>query len=460
MIFTMLIMTIAGGVITLVWGLYCVTIGRKFVASWNKKGVLFCAVFYVIPWTWFGFLTEFYSAVDVEAYIIGELSMTYDAVDKLASQVIAVWIFGIIVGQGFFLHSCYDARRMKIIGMEIIDGPWYEILQEAKEELGVNREIGLYRFDALPSPCNVGFFKPAIMINCSCLDIQGIRSVIYHEMVHIQKHDNFKLFLVKELMYVHWFNPLAHLLRFLFVLWMEHTIDEEVLTKYRHIISKKEYFSTIQFLLDLYKERMKKRQKRFVYLIDGAKILGWRVDRMKKLKTKSTKKKMIAGLFGLAFLGIGAVSSVKASGYIAGWYGDVVMESVVAEENSVPQEDFGTCSEEIYTDAPLTGNVVLMDGTLSRSSYSYNWTIPSNTTYRTMQGYYKTAGGSIRATVDISPTNHMTHVGIIQPDGTRRYVAGTGVFGHTFAIKQTGTHYLYVENPSSGSIDVFLGVTY
>ena len=81
----MLIMTIAGSVITIIWGLHCLTIGKRFVASWNKKGVLFCAVFYVIPLTLFGYFSEFYSAVDVEAYVINELSMTYDAVNRLAN---------------------------------------------------------------------------------------------------------------------------------------------------------------------------------------------------------------------------------------------------------------------------------------------------------------------------------------------------------------------------------------
>lgn len=456
----MLIMTIAGSVITIIWGLHCLTIGKRFVASWNKKGVLFCAVFYVIPLILFGYFSEFYSAVDVEAYVINELSMTYDAVNRLANQVMAVWVFGIIVGQGFLFHSCYEARRMTTIGMEIIDGPWLEILEEAKEELGVNREVGLYRFDAASSPCNVGFFRPCIIINCRCLDIQGIRSVIYHELVHIQKHDNFKMFLIKELMYVHWFNPFAHLLRFLYEIWMERTVDEEVLTEYRHIIKKKEYFTTIEYLLELYKERMKKRQKKFVYLVNGARILGWRVDWMKKFKTKSTKKKIVAGLVGAAFLGIGTVSSVSASGLLASAYGNAVREQAVVEEASVAQEDFGECSEEIYTAEPLSGNVVLMDGILTKAVYAYDWAIPSNTTYRSVQGYYKTAGSEITTSVYSTPTDHQVNIGIIQPNGTRRYVAGSGSFAHTFSIKQTGTHYVYAENPSSGTVDVLLTIKY
>lgn len=188
--------------------------------------------------------------------------------------------------------------------------------------------------------------------------------------------------------------------------------------------------------------------------------MGWRVDWMKKFRTKSTKKKVMAGLVGMVFLGAGAISSVKASGYFAGLYEDAVREHVVAQENSVMEEDFGECSEEFYTTEPLSGDVVLMEGTFSKSVYGYEWTIPSNKTFRTQEGYYKSVGQSLEVTVNIKPTDHATNVGIVQPDGTRRYVEGRGVFGHTFAIKQTGTHYIYVENPSSGTIDVSLLVTY
>lgn len=181
---------------------------------------------------------------------------------------------------------------------------------------------------------------------------------------------------------------------------------------------------------------------------------------MKKFKTKSTKKKIVAGLVGAAFLGIGTVSSVSASGLLASAYGNAVREQAVVEEASVAQEDFGECSEEIYTAEPLSGNVVLMDGTLTKAVYAYDWAIPSNTTYRSVQGYYKTVGSNIEVTANIKPTNHTTYVGIIQPDGSRRYVAGSGVFAHTFSIKQTGTHYVYAENPSSGTVDVLLTIKY
>lgn len=181
---------------------------------------------------------------------------------------------------------------------------------------------------------------------------------------------------------------------------------------------------------------------------------------MKKFKTKSTKKKIVAGLVGAAFLGIGTVSSVSASGLLTSAYGNAVREQAVVEEASASQENFGECSEEIYTAEPLTGNVVLMDGTYAKASYSYDWTIPSNTTYRSVQGYYKTAGSEITTSVYATPTNHQVNVGIIQPNGTRRYVAGKGSFAHTFSIQQTGTHYIYAENPSSGEVNVLLTIRY
>ena len=85
-IFTILIMSIAGSIITMVWGLYCMTIGKRFVASWNKKGIIFCAVFYAVPLTVFGSLGNFYSQVNVEAHIINLLSLSSESVDRIFSS--------------------------------------------------------------------------------------------------------------------------------------------------------------------------------------------------------------------------------------------------------------------------------------------------------------------------------------------------------------------------------------
>ena len=449
----------------MVWGLYCMTIGKRFVASWNKKGIIFCAVFYAVPLTVFGSLGNFYSQVNVEAHIINLLSLSSESVDRIFSFVLGIWMLGILVGQGFFLYSTCLARKMKTVGTEILDGPWFDILQEAKEELDVKREVRLYRFDAAASPCNVGFFRPTIIINCSCIDIQSMRAIIYHELVHIQKHDNMKVFLMRELMYLHWFNPFAHLLRHLFELWMELTVDEEVLTEYSDIISKKDYFLAMVYLLDLYKERMKEKECRkyakYVSFINGARVLSWRIDWMKKFRTKTVGKKILMGVCGMAFLAMGTFSSVKASAALLDLYEDVAGSSVEAYDLTGKMEDFGYCSEEFYTDNPLEGNVVLMDDAmLARGSYSYIWTIPSDTMFRSTQGYYKLAGGEIRLTVDATPTTNLVKVGIIQPDGSGRYVEGYGLFAHTFSIQQMGTHYIYAQNKGTGDVEVAILVQY
>lgn len=54
-----------------------------------------------------------------------------------------------------------------------------------------------------------------------------------------------------------------------------------------------------------------------------------------EFRQKSTKKKIVAGLVGAAFLGIGTVSSVSASGLLASAYGNAVREQAVVEEASV-----------------------------------------------------------------------------------------------------------------------------
>ena len=104
--------------------------------------------------------------------------------------------------------------------------------------------------------------------------------------------------------------------------------------------------------------------------------------------------------------------------------------------------------------------VLMDDAMLARGTYSYKWTIPSNTMFKSTQGYYKLAGGEIRLTVDATPTTNLVKVGIIQPDGSGRYVEGYGLFAHTFSIQQMGTHYIYAQNKGTGDVDVLIMVSY
>ena len=63
------------------------------------------------------------------------------------------------------------------------------------------------------------------------------------------------------------------------------------------------------------------------------------------------------------------------------------------------------------------------------------------------------AGGSITVTA-VAPADKYVNVGIIEPDGTKRYVQEKGDIYHKFALDQTGKYRVFVENKNAKAVDV------
>lgn len=70
------------------------------------------------------------------------------------------------------------------------------------------------------------------------------------------------------------------------------------------------------------------------------------------------------------------------------------------------------------------------------------------------------SGGTISVAVSINPGNKTVKVGIVQPDGTRRYVSGSGAVGHDFSLTQSGNYRVYIANDSGTTVTATGGYTY
>ena len=69
-------------------------------------------------------------------------------------------------------------------------------------------------------------------------------------------------------------------------------------------------------------------------------------------------------------------------------------------------------------------------------------------------------GETIRINITYSPTGADLDVGILQPDGSFRYVKGSnGSVDHTFTINSNGSYQVRIRNNSSNSVTV-LGFVY
>ena len=89
----------------------------------------------------------------------------------------------------------------------------------------------------------------------------------------------------------------------------------------------------------------------------------------------------------------------------------------------------------------------------SRSVNGFDWTIGRNSAKKS-DDFSASSGGHITLTVD-GDSDVTYKAGIIEPDGTHRYVdSSNGYASHQFALDQDGTYSVYVQNLTNKTITV------
>ncbi|GAA0363853.1 hypothetical protein [Bacillus horti] len=95
------------------------------------------------------------------------------------------------------------------------------------------------------------------------------------------------------------------------------------------------------------------------------------------------------------------------------------------------------------------------------ATLTIDWSIPGNSTATGTTGLPMESGESITINVSYSPSASSVQAGIIQPDGSFRYVNGSrGSVNHEFSISQRGTYYVAIVNSSSNTLTVTGFVNY
>lgn len=112
-------------------------------------------------------------------------------------------------------------------------------------------------------------------------------------------------------------------------------------------------------------------------------------------------------------------------------------------------------SDDQYDIMPYLGAI----GYTRSSGYISGWSIATghSATSVIFKAYN---GGTISVAVTVAPGDKTVRVGIVQPDGTRRYVEGHGAVGHSFSLTQSGNYKVYVANYSGVSVTANGSYTY
>lgn len=176
-----------------------------------------------------------------------EINVTQDVKIKVLDLLSIIWLCGtaaslIIVIVSYIVYIM--KKRKNAIAMEE-----NAILNEAKKELGIRRNIKVRMSPDVGSPMLMGVFFPVVYMPCKEISPEMMRLVFLHELTHYKRKDLIIKWLAMFVNSVHWFNPLSYLLSSNLSEACEVSCDMEV-TKNMDDEEQKLYMKTILELVE------------------------------------------------------------------------------------------------------------------------------------------------------------------------------------------------------------------
>ena len=220
---TILILTLAGGCMTILYLVCLKTVGGTF---WGRKiWLTLAALLYLVP---LGNLKILYVEVihkfgndkylqgmnysDLRDFVeIRTEELVYkNEILRLDTIIFAVWI---TVAVGIFLFNLIQhlVHRYCIVSdYDPLVTKEMEALERLKGSIKIRRRVRLVFWENA-SPMTMGFFCPVIILPEKMRDNLP-EPVLKHELIHIKNGDMFVKVILNMITTIHWFNPLAHIL--------------------------------------------------------------------------------------------------------------------------------------------------------------------------------------------------------------------------------------------------------
>lgn len=143
--------------------------------------------------------------------------------------IFAVWILGAAFTLAWQLYRHRRFTRLICRWRKTeMDQAARDLFQKTKLELGIPREIILYRCKAVTTPMLVGFRSPSVYLPQEDFDPSDLRLIFLHELTHYKCRDLWRKLLLVLVLSLHWFNPMVYYLSRIFGTDCEASCDEMV----------------------------------------------------------------------------------------------------------------------------------------------------------------------------------------------------------------------------------------
>ena len=154
------------------------------------------------------------------------------AIEASASVYAQLYLLGVAVFGVKFILDLFAFSRWKKASRALTDSPLLEkVLASSHQQLGMKRKAQIRIHPKLASPVAGGLLKPTVYLPEAALDWPHAtaEAVILHELGHHVRRDLWAALAARLACLVHWFNPLAWILRARLLTQCEFACDARVL---------------------------------------------------------------------------------------------------------------------------------------------------------------------------------------------------------------------------------------
>lgn len=222
-----------------------------------------------------------------------------------------IWIAGVGV-----LFSIYFVSnivfKIKIGNKKFEDGRIKSILQIAKDNIKIKKNIELIDQDVIKTPAIIGVIKPKILLtyDINSYSDSEIEYIFRHELAHYKRKDNVINCILILLRTVHWFNPIVWIMIREIRKDMEFTADERAV-KGLGQEDRKEY---CKLLVNITNNVHSSFMEKTIGITDNKSNLEKRIH-MIKLSDKLSKHPVFAAFLVFIIIGVICVSLYTTNYY-------------------------------------------------------------------------------------------------------------------------------------------------
>lgn len=316
----MIVMTLSGSVVMVLYGLFYPMAKRYFPPSWRKNVLHLALFFYLFP---LPLLKEFLlSRLDIRFKNVtnGPVDMTYavnlqrDAI-FLSPGVILVLV--LTFGMAIFtfirvtaqLKEYHRIRRSYLRPSSCCASPWQleKALGKIKEELLIRQRVKLVCSRSCETPLTIGVLSPTIILpplTKQDLGPEDCEYILRHELLHIKSMDLLVNFLGLLARSLHWYNPICHFL------YHELCVVSEMDCDYGVINGKDDSYRQrySHLILDLATIGCGKKERFAVGLVNNdTATIERRILEMKQIRKKS--RPVLSCIVAIAICVVGTITA-------------------------------------------------------------------------------------------------------------------------------------------------------